>query len=110
MKAKSELSEQISDKISLKEYYLRRLSSLNEQKKLIISKFDKEYKFLLKNSILTSMDIYALRKSIKESSKMIKYQREFNEINSNRLESLRIISELKKEIRLLNNKNSKLIS
>lgn len=103
------LSELIKDKLNDHYCNLMGLQILVVKRMTIIRKFDTEYSKIVKSVYEDSFGSnWKVRSIINESSKMKKYQKELNDNKEYRKNIHKKLSTLKKEIKILNDANSKL--
>lgn len=103
------LSEILKEKLEERFKYVTYLNHLNEERKKIVLKFDKEY-LVLYNRVQNTVgySFYAIRRAVNESSKINKYRKEISDNTEKRKETIKKIKTLKTEIKVLNDTNSKL--
>jgi hypothetical protein len=101
------LSQIIAQKNWEKQYQVKLLNELSEQLPFIVESFNKEYQNLYNQIVEQNGSIYDLRRAIKSSVKMQKNQERLILNKASRKEVVKRISEMKKEIKALNIKNSK---
>jgi len=103
------LTEILKEKIEEKSKHVTYLNHLNQERKKIALKFDKEYLALSKQvQNASGHTSYAIRRAVRESTKMIKYRKEISDNSEKRKEVFKKIKTLKTEIKVLNDTNSKL--
>jgi len=101
------LSQIIAQKNWEKQYRVKLLNELSAQLPFIVESFNKEYQQLRNQIVAQNGSNYDLRRAIKSSVKMQKNQEQIILNKASRKEIIKMISELKKEIKALNIKNSK---
>ena len=101
------VSQIIAQKNWEKQYQVKLLNELSAQLPFIVESFNKEYKKLYNQIVEQNGSIYDLRRAIKSSVKMQKNQERLILNKASRKELVKRISEMKKEIKALNIKNSK---
>jgi hypothetical protein len=101
------LSQIIAQKNWEKQYQVKLLNELSAQLPFIVESFNKEYQNLYNQIVEQNGSIYDLRRAIKSSVKMQKNQERLILNKASRKEVVKRISEMKKEIKALNIKNSK---
>ena len=103
------LSEILKEKQNERWGYLQRMRNLEGERENIIRKFNTEHLKIVKYVFAEPMpNKYKVRRMVKESSKMAKYQKELNENKVFRRECTKKLISLKREVQTLNIVNSKI--